>query len=76
MGVTNKLFAKRSQYISIKNHLHKQSEKACMCFKTRWASTRDYTSLDYMVLNNAIQCRVGKGVKKPELEETSFMDGP
>ena len=40
-----------------------------MWFKTRWA--RDYT-----VLKNAIQCRVGKGVKKPELEETSFMDGP
>ena len=28
------------------------------------------------LLNNAIQYRVGKGVKKPELEETSFMDDP
>ena len=28
----NQLFVKRSQYIRIKNPLHKQSEKACMCF--------------------------------------------
>ena len=27
----------------IKTPLHKQSEKACMSFKTRRASTRDYT---------------------------------
>ena len=33
----NQLFVKRSQYISIKNPLHKQSEKASMCFKTRRA---------------------------------------
>ena len=30
------------RYISIENPLHKQSEKACMCFKTRWASTCNY----------------------------------
>ena len=28
----NNFFAKKSQYISIENPLHKQSEKACMCF--------------------------------------------
>ena len=28
----NQLFVKRSQYIKIENPLHKQSEKACMCF--------------------------------------------
>ena len=28
----NQLFVKRSQYVKIKNPLHKQSEKACMCF--------------------------------------------
>ena len=28
----NQLFVKRSQYIRIKNPLHKQSEKACMGF--------------------------------------------
>ena len=39
----DQLFVKRSQYIRIKNPLHKQSEKSCMCFKTRWASTHDYT---------------------------------
>ena len=39
----NQLCAKRSQYISIENPLYKQSEKACMCFKMRQASTRDYT---------------------------------
>ena len=26
------LFVERSQYIRIENPLHKQSEKACMCF--------------------------------------------
>ena len=39
----NKLFAKRSHYISIKNLLHKQSEKSFMCFKTRRASVRNFT---------------------------------
>ena len=46
MRITNKknqLFEKRSQYIRTENPLHKQSEKAYMCFNTRWASTRDYT---------------------------------
>ena len=38
----NQLFVKRSQYIWIENPLHKRSEKACMCFNTRRASTRDY----------------------------------
>ena len=33
-------------HISIENPLHRQSEKACMCFKTRWASTRDYTVIE------------------------------
>ena len=28
----NQLFIKRSQYIRVKNPLHKQSEKAYMCF--------------------------------------------
>ena len=28
----NQLFVKRSPYIRIKNPLHKQSEKACICF--------------------------------------------
>ena len=39
----NQLFLKRSQYIRVKNPLHKQSKKAYMCFKTRRASTRNYT---------------------------------
>ena len=39
-------FGQRSQYISIEIPLHYQSEKDCMCFKTRWASTRDYTVLE------------------------------
>ena len=39
----NQLFVKRSQYIRVKNPLHKQSEKTYMCFKTRLASTPDYT---------------------------------
>ena len=43
MHVTNQLFVKRSQYIRVENPLHKQSEKAYMCFKTRRASIRDYT---------------------------------
>ena len=38
----NQLFVKRSQYIRVENPLHKQSEKAYMCFKTIRASTRDY----------------------------------
>ena len=38
----NQHFVKRSQYIRVKNPLHKQPEKAYMCFKTRWASIRDY----------------------------------
>ena len=37
----------RSQYIRIKNPLHKRSEKACMCFNTRRASTRDYTVYEF-----------------------------
>ena len=41
-----KLFVKRSQYISIENPLHKRFEKACMCFYTRRASTCDYTVFD------------------------------
>ena len=41
----NQLFVKRSQYIRIENPLHKRSEKACMCFNTRRACTRDYTVL-------------------------------
>ena len=39
----NQLFVKRSQYIRIENSLHKQSEKACMCFNTRRAGTGDCT---------------------------------
>ena len=39
----NKFFDKRSQYVSIKNSLHKQSEKACMCFKTRRVRSRHFT---------------------------------
>jgi hypothetical protein len=39
----NQLFVRRSQYIKIKNTLHKQSEQVCMCFNTRRARTRDYT---------------------------------
>ena len=31
-----------SQYIRIEVPFHKQSEKACMCFKMRQASTWDY----------------------------------
>ena len=30
--ISTKVFVKRSQYIRIKNPLHKQSEKACICF--------------------------------------------
>ena len=37
------LFVKRSQYIRVENLLNRLSEKAYMCFKTRQASTRDYT---------------------------------
>ena len=36
-------FVKRSQYISIKNPLHKQSEKACMCISTRHVRTSEFT---------------------------------
>ena len=38
----NQLFVKTSHSIRIENPLHKRSEKACMCFNTRRASTRDY----------------------------------
>ena len=42
-NATNELFCQKvTVYIRIKNPLHKQSEKACMCFKTRQTSTRDY----------------------------------
>ena len=37
------LFVKRSQNIRVENALHKQFEKAYMCFRTRRASTRDFT---------------------------------
>ena len=39
----NQLFVKRSQYIRIEIPLHKQSEKACMCFETRRVRTRNFT---------------------------------
>ena len=39
----NKVFAKRLQCTSIKNTLHRQSEKACMCFKMRCVRTRHFT---------------------------------
>ena len=41
----NKVFATRSQYISIENSLHRQSEKACMCFKKRRVRPLDFTVL-------------------------------
>ena len=43
MLLIQKMIFCQKVYISIKNLLHKQSEKACMCFKTRRPSTRDYT---------------------------------
>ena len=54
MRVTNQKinFLSKGQYIRVKNPLHKQSEKAYMCFKTRRASTRDY-----MVLKQAVVSR-------------------
>ena len=39
----NQLFVKRSQYIRIENPLHKQSEKAYMCYYTRRVRTCDFT---------------------------------
>ena len=36
-------FAKRLQYISIKNSLHRHFEKVCMYFKTRHVRTGDAT---------------------------------
>ena len=55
--------------------------EAGFCFCGGWNFSKsvivDSTFIREMrVLDNAIQCRVGKGVKKPELEETSFMGGP
>ena len=54
------LLVKKSQYIRIKNPLHKQSDKACMCFKTRRARTRDYTvfrfGLNAKLLNPILIC--------------------
>ena len=47
----NQLFVKMSQYIRIENPLHKRSEKACMCFYMRRASTRDYTVYFFGVNN-------------------------
>ena len=38
-------FFKRSENIRIKNPIYKQSENACMCFKTRLVRTRDFTVL-------------------------------
>ena len=55
---------KRSQNISIKNPLHNQSEKACMCFKTRRASTRDYTVHAYETARCGTQPRKSKSTKK------------
>ena len=40
---------KRSQYIMIKNPLHKQFEKACMCFLTRRVRTPDFTLISKLV---------------------------
>ena len=39
----NQRFVERSQCIRIENPLHKQSEKACMCFYTGWVRTHDFT---------------------------------
>ena len=41
----NKFFVKRSQYIRIKNPLHKRSEIACMCFKTRCVRTHNFMAI-------------------------------
>ena len=41
------LFVQRSQYIRTENPLHKQSEKAYMCFKTRHVKTLDSTVCDF-----------------------------
>ena len=41
--IENQLFVRRSQCIRTKNPIHKQSEKAYMCFKTRRVRTRDFT---------------------------------
>ena len=52
--VTNSknIFIKKSQYISIEYPLHNHSEKACMCFKTRQASTCDYMVLFFLKPNS------------------------
>ena len=56
----NHFFVKRSQYIRIQNPLHKQSEKACMCFKTRRVRTRDFTvveigpNIDILTVNSPL----------------------
>jgi hypothetical protein len=47
-GKVASINVKRSQYIRIENPLHKQSEKACMCFKTRRVRTRDFTICTYL----------------------------
>ena len=41
-NLKNQLFVERSQYIRVENPLHKQFEKACMCFKTRRVRTRNF----------------------------------
>ena len=57
----------------MENPLHKQSEKACMCFKTRLVRTFDFTVLiaslnkdKYLTLyriTNFIRHRIAKGKK-------------
>lgn len=50
---------------------HPQKMASLRGRKGRWAGSSKGD-----LLNNAIQCKVGKGVKIPELEDISFMDGP
>ena len=59
----NKVFATRSQYISINNPLHRQSEKACMCFKMRCVRTNDFKCLSCRIWTKFLYWRTQKEPK-------------
>ena len=56
----NKLFDKRSKYISIKNPLHKQSINACMCFQTRRVRTHDFTVTNGWIFHFCLDAHVNR----------------
>ena len=49
------LFDQRSQYISIKFHLHKPSENLKMCYYPRQATARDFTVSHFMEAGSSYQ---------------------